>query len=60
MIDAMKLAEALMVMAYMEDEMNTNNFEAQRNTMVYGKPVTRKTVNVSGRVFRQEQLERGK
>jgi len=40
--------------------MNTNNYEAQKNTMAYGKPITRKTVDVSGRVFRQEQLVRVK
>jgi len=40
--------------------MNTNNFEAQKNTMAYGKPITRKTVDVSQRRFEQWQLERAK
>jgi len=40
--------------------MNTNNYEAQKNTITYGKPVTRKTVDVSLRVYRVEQLRRDK
>ena len=40
--------------------MNTNNFEAQKNTMSYGKLVTRKTVDVSQRRFSVEQLRRDK
>ena len=40
--------------------MNTNNFEAQKNTMAYGKPITRKTVDVSQRRFDVRQLDRKK
>jgi len=40
--------------------MNTNNFEAQKNTMPFGKPITRKTVDVSQRRFDVEQIRRDK
>lgn len=40
--------------------MNNNNFDAMKAVTKFGKPVTRKTVDVSNRVFRQQQLVRGK
>lgn len=37
-----------------------NQWEAHAATITFGKPVTRKTVDVSNRVYRVEQLAREK
>jgi len=40
--------------------MDNNNYAAMKAQLTYGKPVTRKTVDVSNRVYRVEQLRRDK
>ena len=59
MIDAKALAEILMVRAHTEEhDMNTNNYTAHRASIKFGKPITRKTVDVSQRKFDCNQLVR--